>query len=492
MQIPRTYTAVIIVIALFIFSSGRLDAQTDRNYIYLHGQVGGTSYHGDLSEVNEDLSMFDLGFSGGFGYVVSPVFSLRTEYRRGEYPRTDRPSARGYFGRHNTGLVATINLLPNASVRPYLLGGMGMTFFGTYDKDPNFDPAFGPVIGGGFDFRLSDRFSFFTEAKWDFVLDDAAMDELTGDTGYDVLGYISGGLRMNLKSTLRPVRGLQMSGPRQAYVGDEVDFSATVDERVSAPLEYSWTFGDGRRGEGRSVVHVYMNPGTYEVSVFAINPVSQQSESMTITVDRRVVPASIAQVTVDNMNPEVDQMVRFAVETIGTDPVKVAWEFGDGTTSDRKVTQHAYREEGEYDVVVRVDNVEVAGERGVDTRRMTINVTRPEPVLPSLASLHFDMNSSYFTEDEGEVLMENVRILRDNPDLCVHVKGYADGTGTDDYNVWLSDRRAERVKDFYIANGISADRIRAEAAGIAPEPCPDGTAACRENRRVDSVVVECR
>jgi outer membrane protein OmpA-like peptidoglycan-associated protein len=499
MYFPRL---IILAIALSFLISASLDAQTDRNYFYLHGQLGAVSYHGDLSEVNEDLAMFDFGFSAGIGYVISPVFSLRSEYRIGEYPRTDRPNAAQYLKRHNTGLYAVFNLLPNSSVSPYLIGGASMTFFGTYDKGVQerdgstyFGPAFGPVFGGGLNFRLSDRFSFFAETKWDIVTDDEAMDELSGDTGFDVMGYISGGLRMNLRPSIRPVRGLFFTGSEDVHVGDEIEFSAMVGERVSEPVRYSWTFGDGRSGEGKNVSHVYMNPGAYEVTVIASNPVSSQSQSMRVNVSRRIVPASIAAVSASTTNPDVGETVRFSVELTGTEPVAVAWDLGDGTTSNQKAVQHAYQTEGEYDVVVRVDNVAVAGERGTDTRRMTITVASPEPVapvLPALASLPFEFNSSYFGDAEREVLMQNVRIIRDNPDLCVHIKGYTDGAGTDEYNLWLSDRRAQRVKDFYLENGIAERRIHAEGLGIAPEPCPDGRAACRENRRVDSEVVECR
>jgi len=499
MHIPRQLLMAIAIMFFFAAVTDEARAQHDRNYFYLIGQAGATSYHGDLTSVNDEYSMFDLGISGGIGYTLSPVFSIRTEYRRGEYPRTERPNAAGYHRRHNAGLYTVFNMLPNAGVRPYFLLGASMTFFGTYDKgvqerdgSTHFEPAFGPVLGAGLDFVLSDRFSFFVESKWDFVTDDEAMDEISGDRGFDVLGYISGGLRWNLRSTIRPVRGLQIAGPAEIYLGDEVEFSAMVDERVTEPVEYTWSFGDGRSGVGRRVSHVYANPGTYAVTVTAANPRSQQEEVMEVFVSRRVVPAAITSVTVDDRDPEPGQPVRFVVETTGTDPVNVEWDFGDGSTSDRRITQHAYQEAGEYDVVVRVDNIEVAGEEGADTRRISINVVSPEPELPVLANIHFGINSSYFDDEAEAIMMENVRMLQEFPDVCIEIRGYTDATGSDDYNLWLSDRRANRVKEFYVEQGIQLDRIYTEGVGEAPEPCPGDQDACRENRRVESIAVECR
>jgi outer membrane protein OmpA-like peptidoglycan-associated protein len=466
-----------------------------RNHFYLQGAFGGTMYSGDLTDINSGEPSVSYGVLGGLGYVVSPRVWLGLDYRIADYPRTLRPITGDYTRRHTANLYFMFSLLPDKKVNPYLLAGGGMTMWGNYDRDPEFQPAYGPVAGLGLNIYVSDRFSFFLEGRWDFILDDEAIDGIEGDTGLDGLGFIGAGLRFKLRPSIRPVRGLFFSGPEDVHVGDEIEFSAMVGERVSEPVRYSWTFGDGRSGDGKNVLHVFMNPGTYEVTVIASNPVSSQSRSMRVNVSRRIVPASIAAVSASKTNPDVGETVRFNVELTGTEPVAVAWDLGDGTTSNQKVVQHAYREEGEYDVVVRVDNVAVAGERGTDTRRMTITVASPEPVapvLPALASLPFEFNSSYFGDAEQEVLMQNVRILRDNPDLCVHIKGYTDGAGTDDYNLWLSDRRAQRVKDFYLENGIAERRIHAEGLGVAPEPCPEGRTACRENRRVDSVVVECR
>jgi len=212
---------------------------------------------------------------------------------------------------------------------------------------------------------------------------------------------------------------------------------------------------------------------------------------MEVVVTRPVVPAAITSVTIDEPEPEPGQPVRFVVSVTGTDPVNVEWDFGDGTTSDQKITQHAYEEAGEYDVVVRVENIQVAGDDAVDTRRMSVNVVEPEPDIPLLAPVHFDLNSSYFHDDGRAILEANINVLREHPDLCVHIRGYTDDTGDPEYNQWLSDRRAERVKNFYIENGIPADRIHAEGLGVAPEPCPDGTPMCQQNRRADSILVEC-
>lgn len=57
------------------------------------------------------------------------------------------------------------------------------------------------------------------------------------------------------------------------------------------PVRYYLKSGDGNRAEGKEVVHIYTDPGTYQVSMLAVNPRSEHQRSMRITVPRRAEPA---------------------------------------------------------------------------------------------------------------------------------------------------------------------------------------------------------
>jgi outer membrane protein OmpA-like peptidoglycan-associated protein len=65
------------------------------------------------------------------------------------------------------------------------------------------------------------------------------------------------------------------------------------------------------------------------------------------------------------------------------------------------------------------------------------------------------------------------------PNAIIEIGSHTDSTGTDEYNVKLSQRRSESVVNYLADKGISIDRLIAKGYGesrpIAPNTNPDGT-----------------
>ena len=73
-----------------------------------------------------------------------------------------------------------------------------------------------------------------------------------------------------------------------------------------------------------------------------------------------------------------------------------------------------------------------------------------------------------------------------HPDSEVVVKGHTDSTGTRDFNLRLSEDRADAVRSYLIAQGLSASRVRAIGFGDAMPVASNETQAGRQqNRRVE-------
>jgi len=80
-------------------------------------------------------------------------------------------------------------------------------------------------------------------------------------------------------------------------------------------------------------------------------------------------------------------------------------------------------------------------------------------------SVQYDVNEWQVSEEEMEKVNAVVRVLKDNPSAKIKVVGFADKTGSDQYNQKLSERRANEVKRLLVRKGIAESRIDVEAKG---------------------------
>lgn len=107
-----------------------------------------------------------------------------------------------------------------------------------------------------------------------------------------------------------------------------------------------------------------------------------------------------------------------------------------------------------------------------------------------LVGINFDNNSTKFTAESYPILFHAALVLLQNPDLKVEVQGHTDNIGSDASNQKLSERRAEAVKNYLVARGVKADRIKTVGYGeknpIADNKTAEGRAM---NRRIEFKVI---
>ena len=110
--------------------------------------------------------------------------------------------------------------------------------------------------------------------------------------------------------------------------------------------------------------------------------------------------------------------------------------------------------------------------------------------LAIVTNVNFDFDSARIRNDSSQKLNRVVSILMDNPDVRVRVEGHTDATGADKYNMGLSFRRAESVKNFLIGKGIDANRLSVVGYGETKPLVSNKTRAGRAvNRRVEFKVL---
>jgi outer membrane protein OmpA-like peptidoglycan-associated protein len=104
-----------------------------------------------------------------------------------------------------------------------------------------------------------------------------------------------------------------------------------------------------------------------------------------------------------------------------------------------------------------------------------------------LRNIYFDFDKASFKQDSFNELNKLERMMQQNPSMQVEIAGHTDVVGTKNYNLYLSQKRAEAVKDFLTKKGIDSRRIKAVGYGkTKPLASNDDEKEGRElNRRVE-------
>lgn len=104
-------------------------------------------------------------------------------------------------------------------------------------------------------------------------------------------------------------------------------------------------------------------------------------------------------------------------------------------------------------------------------------------------TINFDFNSSNLTPLAKNNLNKLSDVLANNPDTNINVYGYTDSKGTDEYNLSLSQRRAESVISYLVSRGIAKSRLYAMGMGEKdPVASNDSDAGRAQNRRVEFAI----
>jgi outer membrane protein OmpA-like peptidoglycan-associated protein len=104
--------------------------------------------------------------------------------------------------------------------------------------------------------------------------------------------------------------------------------------------------------------------------------------------------------------------------------------------------------------------------------------------------VHFATAKFRVLPDSFPLLNQVVQVLNDFPKMRVSIEGHTDSVGTEAGNMRLSQRRAEAVRDYLVAKGISPDRLEAIGFGPTKPVASNKTAKGKaQNRRTEFRIV---
>ncbi len=133
---------------------------------------------------------------------------------------------------------------------------------------------------------------------------------------------------------------------------------------------------------------------------------------------------------------------------------------------------------------------------GGEAQELELKETKTEVKIELSGDILFYFDKWDIRPGAKPVLKKVLDVIRQYPEASVLVGGHTDSKGSESYNLRLSQRRADSVKDWLVKNGgIDGNRILTKGWGeqkpVAPNTNPDGSdnpEGRQKNRRVEITV----
>lgn len=144
----------------------------------------------------------------------------------------------------------------------------------------------------------------------------------------------------------------------------------------------------------------------------------------------------------------------------------------------REATAQAQREQAELrqKLVLQFNQI-------LDTRESA------RGLIVNMSDVLFDTARYTLKPGAREKLAKVSGIILAHPGLKIAIEGHTDNVGSDEYNMKLSDNRANSVETYLVSQGLNSGSVTAQGFGKNQPVADNGTAAGRQrNRRVEMVV----
>jgi outer membrane protein OmpA-like peptidoglycan-associated protein len=102
----------------------------------------------------------------------------------------------------------------------------------------------------------------------------------------------------------------------------------------------------------------------------------------------------------------------------------------------------------------------------------------------------FETDSAKLTPGAMDIATKIANVMMQNPNLKVAVVGHTDSTGDFNYNIKLSERRANAIVNQLVKDGVASNRLAGVGVGsLSPVATNDTAEGRAQNRRVELVLI---
>ncbi len=221
-------------------------------------------------------------------------------------------------------------------------------------------------------------------------------------------------------------------------------------ENMGVPInssadDFGITFGDGESGffssnrtDGRGYDHIYS---------FILPDLKINISGMVLDKDEEPVPNSIIRIIGNDGSNQ---------RAVGRADGSFSFPLNRGVKYVMLAGARGYlNAKQEFEA----DNAEEDAEYNVDFILASIN--KPNVV----DNIFYDFDKATLRPESKTALDSIVQVLHDNPNVTIEMASHTDRWGSEEYNINLSQRRAQSVIDYLIQAGIKPDRLQPQGYG---------------------------
>lgn len=225
-----------------------------------------------------------------------------------------------------------------------------------------------------------------------------------------------------------------------------------------------------------------------ERQVFQLNQQAGQTQQTLKQVEGRAEAAlgeaSQAQASAQQAAEQRDQAEKVATQSqkdaqLAREQAQTAQN--EATLAQQKAAQYQQERQEELDRLQKVLG-QIA-----ETRRTAMGVI----MTLGSNSIRFDFDKANLRPENREILSRIAGVLMTLKGYHISVFGYTDDIGTQEYNLKLSERRAQAVRDYLVKAGLDPTIITTKGFGKSDPRVPGDTPQARAiNRRVEIGIVD--
>lgn len=299
--------------------------------------------------------------------------------------------------------------------------------------------------------------------------------------------------------------------------------------------EYIWEFGDGSFETGPEVVHAFEKPGIYNLKLGLKGSANDAQENeircvvkpITIVADNQTLAMHMAGIetrvnegmensgigssdieqdfSVFDVNQEEEI---FRVEILSSedkimledtlfDPLRQQYEIKEFYFTADSMYSYTVGEFGSLLNTYKVYND--VHDKGFSSARVKTYVLAelPTDVIAKInrdfahfADANFEFNQSEVSESSYPILDRVAGIMKENPDLALEIAAHTDNVGSFEFNLDLSEKRAQSIVNYLVSKGIDAARLHGNGYGESRPIADNATEEGRtKNRRVEFLIL---